>query len=270
MGKQVTFPDVFSKSWKDEARQEIENMVKRFGRNPNLIGIYWTDMPAWDLAMAKRTAGMTWVDAIRALPEESPGRIRYERFLRENGADASDEDFLVLIAREVYSFIGPLTRKLAPNTLIFGERYAGRALPWRVIQEALPWIDVVSVQPDASEFPAEIFERLYLETRKPVMICDHQSSFRTPEHANVMWRTLPDIASVAKGHASYLNEGFSTPFLIGYHRCQYIDRYKGGQKILKQGLLQVDGKPYEDLVETVKENNWGLHERFQVTSGGDE
>ncbi len=121
MGKQVTFPDVFSKSWKDEARQAIENMVKRFGRNRNLIGIYWTDMPAWDLAMANRTAGTTWVDAIRALPEESPGRIRYERFLRENGADASDDDFLVLIAREVYSFIGPLTRKLVPNTLIFGD-----------------------------------------------------------------------------------------------------------------------------------------------------
>ena len=48
------------------------------------------------------------------------------------------------------------------------------------------------------------------------MICDHQSSFKTPEHANVMWKTLPDVASVAKGHASYLDEGFSTPFLIGY------------------------------------------------------
>ena len=164
MGRQVEFPDVFSDDWKKEASQSIETMVKLFGGNPNLIGIYWTDMPAWDLESAKRTAGQTWVDAIRALPEDAPGKKRYERFLREHGEGASDEGFLVLIAREVYSFIGPLTRKLVPDTLVFGERYAGRSLPWDVIQEALPWIDVVSVQPDAPEYPAETFERLY---RKP-------------------------------------------------------------------------------------------------------
>lgn len=38
----------------------------------------------------------------------------------------------MLIAREMYSYIGPLTRELSPGTLIFGERYAGWALPWRV------------------------------------------------------------------------------------------------------------------------------------------
>ncbi len=262
MGRQVEFPDVFSDDWKKEASQSIEAMVKVFGGHPNLIGIYWTDMPAWDLEDAKRTASQSWVDAIRALPPDAPGKIRYEQFLREQGESATDAAFLVLIAREVYSFIGPLTRKQAPDTLVFGERYAGRSLPWDVIQEALPWIDVVSVQPDGSEYPAETFEELHRKTGKPVIICDHQSSFTTPEHPKVMWRTLPDVASVAKAHASYLEEGFSTPFLIGYSRCQYIDRYKGGQKLLKQGLLQVDGKPYEDLVDSVQRNNWRLHERF--------
>ena len=268
-GKQVEFPDVFSDAWKQEARKTLERMAKEYGSNPNLIGIYWTDVPAWDLRQARRAAGKTWVDAIRALPEDAPGKIRYERFLRENGADASDEDFLVLIAREMYSYIGPLTRELFPDTLIFGERYAGWALPWRVIQEALPWIDVVTVQPGASEYPAETFERLYRETEKPVMICDHQSSFNTPEHSNVMWNTLLDVASVGRAHATYMDQGFSTPFLIGYNRCQYIDRYKGGQKILKQGLLQIDGKPYEELVDSVQKNNWRVHERFINTAVGD-
>ncbi len=267
MGRQVEFPDVFSDEWKKEASQSIEAMVKAFGGHPNLIGIYWTDMPSWDLEDARRTAGQTWVDAIRALPPDAPGKIRHERFLREHGEGATDEAFLVLIAREVYSFIGPLTRKLAPGTLAFGERYAGRSLPWDVIQEALPWIDVVSVQPDATEYPAKTLEQLHRRTGKPVMICDHQSSFTTPEHPKVMWRTLPDVSSVAKAHASYLEQGFATPFLIGYSRCQYIDRYKGGQKLLKQGLLQVDGKPYEALVDSVRKNNWRLHERFLGSSG---
>ena len=121
-GKQVKFPDVFSDTWKRQARRTIENMLRNYGVGPRLIGIYWTDIPAWDPKQAKRKAGKTWVDAIRELPEGAPGKVRYERFLRENGADAPDEDFLVLIAREVYSYLGPLTRELAPNTLIFGER----------------------------------------------------------------------------------------------------------------------------------------------------
>ena len=180
-------------------------------------------------------AGKTWVDAIRELPDGAPGKRRYERFLRENGANVSDQDFLVLIAREVYSHIGPLTRKLAPNTLVFGERYSGAAMPWRVIQEALPWIDVLSVQPGGSLFSETDFERAYRETKKPVMICDHQVSFTTPEHSNVMWKTLPDIASVGEAHARFLQDGFSTRYLIGYNRCQYIDRYKGELKDSQAG-----------------------------------
>ncbi|MCF7848327.1 MAG: hypothetical protein K9M45_05705 [Kiritimatiellales bacterium] len=268
MGKQVEYPDVFSDAWKEQARNSIERMKKQYGGNPNLIGIYWQDMPAWDLKLAKRQTGRTWVDAIRALPKNAPGKKRYERFLRENGADASDAEFLVLIAREIYTTIGPLTRKLFPDTLVFGERYAGRALPWKVIVEALPWIDAMAVQPDGAEFPAETLERLYRETGKPVMICDHNVSFNTPEHSNVMWQTLPDVGSVGRAHAKYMEAGFATPYLLGYNRCQYIDRYKAGQKILKQGLLQVDGTPYKGLVDSVRKNNWRVHEGFLAASGG--
>lgn len=150
--------------------------------------------------------------------------------------------------------------------MIFGERYAGAALPWEVIQEALPWIDVVSVQPNPATFPADSFDRLYKETGKPIMICDHSVSFNTPEHSNVMWNTLPDIDAVGKSYQRYLQEGFSTPYLIGYSRCQYINRFKGSRKILKQGLLKADGTPYPELVKWVTKVNWGLHERLNQDS----
>lgn len=262
LGKRVEFPDVFSDAWKLEARNDLERTANISDDDPNLIGIYWTDLPLWDLKQAKRTIGRTWVDAIRELPEEAPGRIRYERFLRENGAAASDEGFLVLMAREVYSTLGSITRELAPNTLIFGERYAGWALPWSVIQEALPWIDVVSVQPYPATFSATDYERLYQETGKPIMICDHNISFNTPAHSNVMWETLSDVDRVGEAYARYLDEGFSTAYLIGYNKCQYIDRFASGKQELKQGLLQVDGSPYPQWVDWVRKINWHLHEQF--------
>ena len=265
LGKQVEFPDVFSDAWKTKARRQIEWMVKHFDvDNPNLIGIYWDDITAWDLKQAKRTAGRTWVDAIRALPADAPGKLRYEQFLRENGTDASDEKFLVLIAREIYSTLGPITRELAPDTLVFGERYAGWGMPWEVIQEALPWIDVVSVQPGGSKFPAQDFERLYRETGKPVMICDHNISFTTPEYSNVMWMSEPDPASAGRLMGAYMDKAFATRYVLGYSKCQYIDRVTGRQ--LKQGLIRANGTPYEEFVDWMRKNNWRIHEQFMGKS----
>ena len=267
--KQVEFPDVFSDNWKNKARHALELMAKNYDiDHPNLVGIYWTDMPAWDITRAKRRIGRSWVDVIRTLPDETPGKKRYQQFIEKRGKDASDDDFLVIIAREIYSHIGPITRALFPDTLVFGERYSGAALPMEVIIEALPYIDVVSVQPNDSNYPAEKFDNLYKKTGKPIMICDHQTSFNTKEHSNVMWNTLPDVKSVGKAHATYLEGGFATPFIIGYNRCQYIDRYKNRQKLLKQGLLQVDGNPYDELVKSVQKNTWRVHARFLGASAG--
>ncbi len=266
LGRSISFPDVFSSEWKARARSELEDMWRRYGGDPNLIGIYWTDMPAWDLESAERRAGRTWVDAIRNLPETAPGKFRYNQFLLERGAEASDEEFLRIIAREVYAFIGPLTRELAPDTLIFGDRYSGKNFPWTVAAEALRWIDVISVQPDDAEYPADLLNRVHRETGKPVMICDHQSSFATSDHQNVMWKTLSDVSEVTRSHGTYLEQGFATSFLIGYSRCQYIDRYQSQRDILKQGLVKANGKPYEELVEGVRKNNWAVHGHFVASA----
>ena len=177
--KHAEFPDVFDPKWKAHSRQILERTAQKHSDRTKLIGIYWSDMPAWDLQRAKNRNGQHWVDTIRALPEGSPGKLAYKKFLSENEGNASDEDFLVLIARELYSHVGPITRELFPETLVFGERYSGAALPWLVIQEALPWIDIVSVQPGAPHFPKGSFDRLYRETGKPIIICDHQVSFNT-------------------------------------------------------------------------------------------
>ena len=49
-------------------------------------------------------------------------------------------------------------------------------------------------------------------------------------------------------------------YLLGYSKCQYIDKVNGGQ--LKQGLIQANGKPYEEFVDSIRKNNWRIHEQF--------
>ena len=70
-----------------------------------------------------------------------------------------------------------------------------------------------------------------------------------------MWQQLASAEAVGKSHRKYLADALAKPYILGYHRCQYVDRFKDRKGVLKQGLLKSDGTPYETLVKTVTENN---------------
>jgi hypothetical protein len=200
---------------------------------------------------------------MRALPEEAPGRQRYETFLAEQGKQASDEQFLRLIARTYYKVLGEETRRLAPESIIFGERYGGAITPSFVVAEAAPWIDAVAVQPHGNEFNVKEFDRIHRASGgKGIIICDHNISFPTKEHPKTMWTQLPTVEEVARMHAKYLNEAVSKPYILGYHRCQYIDRFQSHLGVLKQGLIKYDGSPYDKLVKLVTKTNREVLHRF--------
>lgn len=259
-GRNFQYEDVFSQDWKNKARDIVEKMVQKSKNKLHLLGYYWTDMPAWDLKHSKKNLGLHWVDYIRSLPSHTEGKKKYLGFLKERGGKPDDQEFLRLIAREYYRTIGEHTRQLDPNSLILGDRYQGVALPFDVIKEALPYIDVISVQPGACHFESDKFDQLYDMGKKPIMICDHQCSFPTDDYKKTIWRQLASVHEVNRAHDTYLLEAFSKPYIIGYNRCQYIDRVQGGK--LKQGLVDVKGNPRKELVEGVSSTHQKIHNMF--------
>jgi hypothetical protein len=50
-------------------------------------------------------------------------------------------------------------------------------------------------------------------------------------------------------------EAFAKPYILGYMRCQYIDRFTPRRNAIKFGLIRHDGTPYNDLVKATKEAN---------------
>lgn len=66
--------------------------------NPNCIGYWWTNIPAWNPKWGKGKGGKHWVDYIRDLPGSAPGKIRYAEFLAAPGPH-EDVAFLRLIAQ---------------------------------------------------------------------------------------------------------------------------------------------------------------------------
>ncbi len=285
-----SYPDVFAPAYQEHIRLKVKQVCHAARNNPNLLGYHWTDTPQWDIQKARKKRGTDWVSAIRAMDSSSPGKLRYVQFLKERyvnnpirftktyGIDTKsfdelaandfarldifrpqvyrdDAEFLALIARRYYSLAAQATREHDPEHLILADRYLAGDHPELVLKEALPYIDVLSLQPWRVSFNAELFDKLHKLTGKPILIGDHQSSFYTDAYPKTMWLQLPDEAAAAEAYARYLHDAFAKPYLIGYHRCQYIDRFDTRLGVLKQGLLREDQSPYEVLVEAVRRTN---------------
>ena len=183
---------------------------------------------------------------IRRLPAPHVGKQRYVSFLRERHASAPSEfraaygmelgdvdtmlardfsdlllnhpivhrddyEFLRLIAREYYRVAGEAMEREDRRRLVFGDRYLLDDLPTEVLEEALPWIDVVAVQPSAARFERDAFERIYRIARKPILISDHASSF-----------PAESVSESARAYDDYLSEAFERSYIVGYHR-EYRD-----------------------------------------------
>jgi len=80
-----------------------------------------------------------------------------------------------------------------------------------------------------------------------------------------MWQQLESEEAAGFAYAKYLQDAFEKPYIVGYHRCQYIDRYQSwkGTGLLKQGIIQEDGTPYETLARMTTRANREAFKSFQ-------
>jgi hypothetical protein len=171
---------------------------------------------------------------------------------------ADDEIFLAFIAREYYETAGRAQRKHDPNHLIFGERYLAGDHPESVLKAAAPYIDSVSVQPGdrytdlyppGTVFPEAEINALHGLTGKPVLICDHAISYPTAEHPRTIFEQAASETEAARLTQSFLRQAMAKPYILGYLRCQYIDRPAAFGRGLRQGLLTAGGAPRKVLLE---------------------
>ncbi|MGO9605496.1 MAG: hypothetical protein ACLQAT_19265 [Candidatus Binataceae bacterium] len=296
---QPRYPDVFG-GYARVVGHQIHRMCAVVKSNPNLIGYYWTDTPRWDLDTARRLANDDWVSAIRRNPAVFPGKRRYVAFLCERhraGAEAfraayglnldertlldanfaglaldhplvhrDDYEFLRLIAREYYRAAGEAMEREDRRHLVFGDRYMLNDLPVEVLEEALPWIDVVAVQPQHARFEKERFDRIYRIARKPILICDHAIGFPSEKYPRTGWEQCASETDAAHAYERNLADAFAEPYIVGYHRCHYADRFAAARGRLMQGLLSENGSPHEKTIESTRRANGATLEKLGVAA----
>lgn len=88
--------------------------------------------------------------------------------------------------------------------------YLQAAHPDEVLEEAMPHIDLLLIQPTGNpaakepkdHFNAAPFDRLHQTYGKPIIIGDHQFSFATPEFPLTMWVQYPSAAEAVAAYGA--------------------------------------------------------------------
>jgi agarase len=299
--KAVERPDLFDAGTRQMLAGRIAEHVNPVKTSKNLIGYFYVDAALqWNLGARKK--GSDWATAYRKLPATAPGKAQYIDFLLArhqtaaaidplygtNAADRAallaettwstlnpddpaviedDKAFAAIAARQYYMICHDEIRKLDPNHLIFGDRYFGTDIPNldQIFKEAAPYVDVISIQPfDKDHFSGELYDKVAEETGKPILFCDFAVDFATPQYPQGMWGSWPTEDKAADIYAQYLDDAFNKPYMIGIHRCTYIDLPRGN--VLKQGLVQQNGQPYTRTVQRYAEIHQKLYERLYNTT----
>ncbi|MEL7266498.1 MAG: hypothetical protein AAFP69_17045, partial [Planctomycetota bacterium] len=293
------YVDVFDPAFQRATREKVRVVCASVNDHPNLIGHYWTDTTRWDIDTARRLRGKDWVSAIRELPQDAAGKRRYADFLRERYNDdpdaytrayghlisdfddirvfdfrefdrdnpngrADDEDFLGLIAEELYKVIGQAYRDFAPGVLQFGPRFKLHDHPDGVLKAVAPWVDVISIQPgpavgprpgpgvDERVFDGKAFDRIHRLTGKPILICDHRVSFQTKDSPVTLWHQFPTQEKAARAATRFMVAAAAKPYIIGYSHCQYLDKRSPERgNMVKPGFLRGNGQPYQHYVNEI-------------------
>lgn len=258
-GKGATFFDIFDPNEQARIDRAIEKQCAANRNNPNLIGYCWTDLAAWPL---KNQTGTNWVEYIRSLPDQSHGKIEYQKFLKTwRGKDEQQRDlaFLTLIAREYFKVCGEANRRYDPDHLVFGDRYLFKTAVPEVIKESLPYIDAVAIQPNFKPgFPRKDFDRIHKLTGKPIILCDFKVTFKEDGRKVLGWKPVENASVAGPMYAQYIKGAFATPYIIGSFWCQPVTELKPAfypSGYVKVGIFKPGLKPRPEFNNAVRDVN---------------
>lgn len=255
------FRDVFDPAFLATLEESIRTVVEPQAENRFLIGYFWTDIGVWE----KDRKGESWIGFYKSLPADAPGGKVWREWKEKHPA-ADENDFLAVIASQLFSNAHAMIRKYDMNHLIFGDRWHEIDMPDHVVRESLPYVDAMAIQPTSKEFNHAFFERVYETFGKPIYIADHVSSFATEEHPVTMGQKAKSPEEYVGYYERYVTTAMSQPYLVGFNKCQYQDQVSS-DGMLKQGLLRRDGKPYSTVDGIGAANRKALEFAYASTSG---
>jgi hypothetical protein len=268
-----SFPNVFHpdfQKWCDYVARK-KCAPSRF--DPWLLGYFIDNELAW---WGRGMLDTGLYDAVQKLPDGHPAKTAQKRFIAERCPDGNVTveakiDFLRLAAERYFSITASAIRRVDPNHLVLGARFAGMRGAHPAVWETAgkycdvitfncyPWADldrntVRLARSESSEKVTDAFDRLHALTRRPLMITEWSfpalDTGRPCSHgAGQRFRTQ---ALRTKASELFARTMLALPYVLGYDYFMWVDQPAAGlsdafPEDCNYGLISEEGRPYKEL-----------------------
>ncbi|MEM6800524.1 MAG: agarase [Bacteroidota bacterium] len=216
--------DFFSQEWEEWCDYVARDHCAALSEDAKLIGYFYSDCPTW----VHNRPQNEWRG-----PIFDPEKLESESGRKE----------LRKLAKKYYQTTHDAIRRYDKNHLILGDRYEANArIAVEVIEEALPYVDVLSFQ-DFRD-PVLHLNEWHQKTGKPVLLADA---------AKMKWQTQPGefTRNNGKWYAKILEALIQNPGCVGFHLCGAYQR----NKARRYGLLDEMEQPDAENVALIQAAN---------------
>jgi len=318
-------PDFFSPEGLAHIQRSVSD-IEKYAGDPYLIGYYLDNELPWSYDW-RRLPDL--FPRYVAFPPQAPGKQALVKFFRDRyptyerfsavwrasrkewdglasvtrlrardrtKAQADQEAFVLLVARQYFKLATDAIRAKDANHLILGCRFVWVLAPKPAVQACGEYCDVVSLnyyeagmagktvllftERGSMRIPTDLsFAPFYALAKKPLLVTEF--SFRANDsgmpNSYPPGLLLQPNVRTQKARADKFEECATTwmrqPYFLGYHWFDYMDEPKGGRfdgENGNYGLVNNDDNPYTVLVERLKRTNarvWDLHRAARSSSG---
>ena len=283
------FPDVFHPQFEADAA-EFASQLASTAKDPAFIGYFLMNEPTWGFSSELPAAGMLYNTASCATRTQLNKHLKtkYETddalaaawkmpvtFARAaNGkfqgvfskeAEADLQEFSVLMVERYFEVLSKACRKVDPNHLNLGMRWAGVPPEWAV--RGMKFFDVFSMNCYKEKLPRETTQSIQSLLNMPVMVGEY--------HFGALDVGLPasgighvkNQADRARAYRVYLEDCAANPNCVGAHWFTLYDESALGRfdgENYNIGFLDVCNRAYDEIGQGAI----AAHERmFDVAAG---
>ncbi|MGC6456274.1 MAG: beta-galactosidase [Coraliomargaritaceae bacterium] len=189
---------------------------------------------------------------------------------QEELSDTQRADYAMLseaLISEYFKVVNRELKKVMPNHLYCGARFADWGLTEDAIQAAAKHTDVISYNLYTEGLPGHFGEWLE-EIDRPSLLGEVHfgATDRGMFHGGIC--TASDQEDRGVKHVAYVKSVLRSPYFVGTHWFQYVDSPTTGRAIdgenYNSGFVSVTDTPYAPLVEAAREVNRQLYKiRFE-------
>jgi hypothetical protein len=278
------FPDVYHEDFEKDAL-DYAQVLSDTRDDPALVGYFMMNEPTWAFSSELPAVGMlyntpscmTRIELKRFLTEKygddsglseswgmqvslnQIGEGRWEKRFTEQ-AHTDLEAFSRIMVERYFSMLADACRRVDPNHLNLGIRYAGIPPKWAA--EGMRSFDVFSMNNYREKVPYDVTEEIHDLLNMPVIIGEWHFGALDAGLPSSGIGHVPTQEDRGKAYRIYIENAAANPYCIGTHWFTLYDQSALGRfdgENYNIGFLDVCNKPYDPLCDAAIKSHENIY-----------